>query len=81
MTMSAKVRCGWMKFAAVDLAPSELGQDLLPGIAALRGVAVHLPLHPELLLGIEIDLHVVAIAHGARGIAEQAFGDDEAPWA
>src|SRR6185437_3830428 len=61
----------------VALAPPELRQYLLPRIAAYRRIAVHLPPHPELLLGIEIDLHVVAIAHGARGKAEQAFGDDE----
>jgi hypothetical protein len=38
---------------------------------------MELPPPSQLLLGIEIDLHVVAIAHGARGVAKQAFGDDE----
>src|SRR5262249_13125293 len=38
---------------------------------------MQLPSPPELLLGVEIDLHVEAIAHGAGCIAEQAFGDDE----
>src|SRR5689334_882112 len=55
----------------------ELRHHFIQRIAAPGGVAMDLPLDPELLFGIEIDLHVVAVTHRARRIAEQAFGDDE----
>src|SRR5262245_20463638 len=68
----------WMdEGLALCLAPLELKQDLFPCIATPRRIAMELPPPSQLLLGIEVDLHVVAIAHGARGVTKQAFGDDE----
>ena len=76
ITMSAKVRCGWMKAGLSCGAVLQLLHHLLARVAALGGVALDLPADAQLLVRVEIDLDVVAFAHGARGVAEQPFDDD-----
>ena len=74
--MSAKVRCGWMN-AGLSCGPVlQLLSDLIGRVAALGGVALDLPADAQLLVRVEIDLDVVALAHRARGVAEQALDDD-----
>ena len=76
MTMSAKVRCGWMKAGLSVRAVLELLHHLLARVAALGGVPLDLPADAQVGIGVEVDLDVVAFAHGARGVAEQALDDD-----
>src|SRR5690606_23404195 len=65
------------EIGAVLLAPLQGGNYVLKFVATFGCVAVNLPLDAEIVFGIEIDLHVVAIAHSARGVPQQPFGDDE----
>ena len=61
----------------VGLAPVELGQDLVGGVAAPAAVALHLPAPAQVLRRVQEDPHVIGVAH-RRGVeAEHPLDDRE----
>jgi len=63
----------------IALAPVELVEHLVGGVAAPRAVAHHLPPAAQALGRVEEDADVEAFAERVGVVAEQAFNDQEAP--
>lgn len=67
---------GLNELEAVALAQLQLEADLFGRVAAQRAVSLQLPLDPQVFLGLQVDLDVEAVAHGARVVPQQPVHDD-----
>ena len=55
---------------AVLFSPFQRCNNVLKLVVPLRGISMDFPLDPEIVFGIEVDLHIVAIAHGTGCVTQ-----------